>query len=75
MKKCEFTDSHDNNVRVQESSTTHDGEKKIWLFLDGKRYENGESKPVSVASCLTVSQAKILMAGLQDMVDSAEGRR
>ena len=71
MKRYEFTDSYDNNIRVQEPSSPMDG-KKVWLFLDGKRFENNEFKLVSLASCLTINQAKILISSLQDMIETLE---
>lgn len=70
MRRYEFTDTYDNSVRVTESGNS--GDKQLWLFVERKGYENNEVKYTTVGSCLTLNQAKILIASLQDMVDALE---
>lgn len=69
MKRYEFTDNHENYVRVMESGSK---DNLVWLLLDGKRYENNEVKMNSFSSCMTAGQARILIACLQDLVEAME---
>lgn len=71
MKRYEFTDSHDNRIRVEESTLK---DSSMWLTLDGKRYENNEYKMVSLLSCMTLNQARVLIACLQDLVETIESK-
>ena len=74
MKRFEFNDVYGNNIRVHTSYDTSD-KNTLWLFVDGKTYENNEPKSVTGAACLSANQARALIASLQDMIDNLERKR
>lgn len=70
MKRYELTDNYNNSIKVEDSVAFKD--EFFWLFIDNKTYEGDKMKIVSAAARLNVNQARVLVASLQDMIETME---
>ncbi len=60
---ADFKDSYGAHVRVRESSAA--SEPKVWIFVDNRPVTDTNG-----AIHLTVEQARVLIAGLQEWLDA-----
>lgn len=68
MRVISFQDIQQSEVRMQLSSNSD-----LRIFIDDYT-DNSNPQPVKASLLLTVNQARLMIAGLEDLIEAAEDR-